>query len=56
MQALLNDAQTSGGLLIAIEPGKAETLVAEMHKAGVSAAAVIGEVVEGPPGTIEVEL
>lgn len=56
MQALLNDAQTSGGLLIAAGPAEAEALVAEMHKAGVSAAAVIGEVVEGPPGTIEVEL
>ena len=55
MQALLNDAQTSGPLLIAVESSKAEALVAEMRKAGVTAAAVFGEVAEGPAGTIEVE-
>jgi len=55
MQALLNDAQTSGGLLIAIGASKAEALVAEMRQGGASAAALFGEVVEGPAGTIEVE-
>ncbi len=53
--ALLNDAQTSGGLILAVEAEKAETLLGRLHEAGVSAAAVIGEVVEGPAGTLEVE-
>ena len=55
MQALLNDAQTSGGLVIAIEAAKAEGLLARLHEAGVSAAAVFGEVAGGKAGTVEVE-
>jgi len=38
------DAQTSGGLLIAIEPKKADKLLAALHKAGVAAAAIVGTV------------
>ncbi len=55
MIAILNDAQTSGGLLIAVDSEKAETLVREMHAAGAAAAGVIGEVVAGAPGEVEVE-
>ena len=55
MIAILNDAQTSGGLLIAVDSDKAETLVQEMHAAGVAAVGVIGEVAEGAPGVVEVE-
>ncbi len=38
------DAQTSGGLLIAIEPFKADEFVEALHGAGVSAATVVGRV------------
>ena len=50
---LLADAQTSGGLLLACPPDAGdeavERLVADGHDA-----ALIGEVTEGPPGTVEV--
>ncbi|HEY0935746.1 MAG TPA: AIR synthase-related protein, partial [Trebonia sp.] len=48
---LLQDAQTSGGLLLAsAAPGP---LIAELERRG-STAAIIGQVVTGTPGTIEV--
>ena len=40
------DAQTSGGLLIAIAPDRAETLVQQLNNRGAAAAAVIGRVTE----------
>ena len=55
MLALLNDAQTSGGLVIAVDADKAKALVDELHEAGVAPAAVFGEVVEGSPGSLEIE-
>jgi len=46
---LLNDAQTSGGLLIAVPEDRSETLTAAFVERGVDVFAVIGEVVaEGP--------
>jgi selenide,water dikinase len=39
---LLADAQTSGGLLIALSPEQAENLVALLHDQGVGAATLIG--------------
>lgn len=53
-QLVLCDAQTSGGLLIAVAPDRTETLLGALEQAKTPAAAVIGEVVEGPPGTISV--
>ncbi len=50
---ILFDAQTSGGLLLAVDPAKTDTLVAALKKRGVESAAVIGRVIEGD-GTIEV--
>ncbi len=50
---ILADAVTSGGLLLAMDPAAREPLLAELSRRGV-AAAVIGEVLEGPPGTLEV--
>ncbi|HEY9072809.1 MAG TPA: selenide, water dikinase SelD, partial [Desulfobaccales bacterium] len=41
---LLSDAQTSGGLFIAIAPQDAEVLMRRLQEAGVTEAAVIGEV------------
>ena len=50
---LLCDAQTSGGLLFAIEPSRLEALLSGLAGAGVSAAA-IGELIAEPEGRIEV--
>ena len=51
---LLADAQTSGGLLIAVPPPRVDQLCEQLAAAGTLAHAVVGEVVAGPPGTIEV--
>jgi selenide,water dikinase len=51
---LLCDAQTSGGLLIAVSPERAETLIAELEKRRAPARAVVGEVVAGEAGRIDV--
>jgi selenide, water dikinase len=40
---VLADAQTSGGLLIAVDPAAANALVAELHRRGVTSATRIGE-------------
>jgi selenide,water dikinase len=53
-QLLLADAQTSGGLLMAVPPGRADDLVAALIARGTPAAAIVGEVVEGPAGRMEV--
>ncbi len=45
------DAQTSGGLLVSVEAGRADALVESARKHGAARACVIGEVVERPrPG------
>ena len=49
---LLFDAQTSGGLLIAVAAAEAETL---LHALQLDAAALVGEVTEENPGRILVE-
>jgi selenide,water dikinase len=49
---LLSDAQTSGGLLIAIPPDGARRVLADLADLG--SVAVIGEVRAGPAGTITV--
>ena len=43
---LLCDAQTSGGLLIAVEADKRDRLLAELRDAGVETTAVIGDIVD----------
>ncbi len=53
-RVLLCDAQTSGGLLIAVPPDKTEALVTALARAEAPAAAVIGRVVAGPPGRVAV--
>lgn len=54
LRRLLCDAQTSGGLLIAIAPDRAACLLAALRAAGLTAAE-IGLLHDGPAGTIEVQ-
>lgn len=51
-QFLMVDAQTSGGLLLAVDPARAGALVSALTKRATPAAAVIGHTVEGAPGHI----
>jgi selenide,water dikinase len=53
-QLILADAQTSGGLLLSVPPENEAALLAELEARGTLARAVIGEVVAGEPGGIEV--
>jgi selenide,water dikinase len=48
-RALLTDPQTSGGLLVACAPERAEALRNEIEHAGYPAARIVGHVVEGEP-------
>ena len=52
---LLFDAQTSGGLLIAVAEAEAEALLNALGQNGVEAAALVGEVTRENPGRILVE-
>ena len=52
---MLADAQTSGGLLIAVSPDKLDGLLRGLAARGVETRAVIGEVTEGEAGKILVE-
>lgn len=47
MLDVLFDPQTSGGLLISLTPVEAQNLLRELHQGGISAAAIIGEVMDG---------
>jgi selenide,water dikinase len=51
---ILFDPQTSGGLLIAVPAEKAATLLDRMHREGIEAATIIGEVVAEPACRITV--
>jgi selenide,water dikinase len=53
IRTALTDAQTSGGLLISVPADGAEELLEELQ-GKVIVAAVVGEVVEGPAGSIQV--
>lgn len=50
---IFSDPQTSGGLLIAAPPRTASALVQKLKEKNTPAAAVIGEVLEANPGTIQ---
>jgi selenide, water dikinase len=50
---LLHDAQTSGGLLLAVKPAAAQDLLADLNGRGLPAA-LIGEVIAGASGRVEV--
>ena len=51
---LLADAQTSGGLLFAVPPDASTRALAELEARATPACAVVGELLEGPAGDIEV--
>ncbi|MDD5643623.1 MAG: AIR synthase-related protein [Syntrophales bacterium] len=51
---LLSDAQTSGGLFIAIAPQHGGQLLARLHEKGVTDATIIGEVTAVGVGKIKV--
>ncbi len=53
-QLLLCDAQTSGGLLLAVPARAADDLVAALRARDSLAAAVIGHTTEQHPGRIEI--
>ena len=53
-KAVLFDAQTSGGLLIAAAPEAADRMLREMHAAGVCHAVVIGRIIGVSSGQIQV--
>ena len=50
---LLADAQTSGGLLMAVDPDRLPSLLARLADVAPDSA-VIGEIQEGPPGRIQI--
>ena len=53
-RVLLADAQTSGGLLLAVPEARIDVLVSALHRERTPVAAVIGRVVAGDPGSITV--
>lgn len=53
---ILSDAQTSGGLLISIAKDKLDDMLSALSNRGVETRAVIGEVIGGEPGRIEVKI
>jgi len=54
MRVLLFDAQTSGGLLIAVDPDRANTLLTALQRERTPVAARIGRLARGVPGAIAV--
>ncbi len=55
-QILLADAQTSGGLLIAVAPEKTEALLTALNDVGVETRAVVGEILEPETGKAALEV
>ncbi len=51
---LFYDPQTSGGLLISLPPENAQKLVEALRMEGSFQSSIIGEVIEGPPGRIQI--
>jgi selenide,water dikinase len=51
-QAILYDAQTSGGLLICVPCTEGYALLRDLHSSGVPCATIIGKICETQPGTV----
>jgi selenide,water dikinase len=56
LRTALADAQTSGGLLIALDSGQAPALLDDLHQAGMSDSAIIGQLLDTGPGRVHVRL
>jgi len=54
MQDIMFDPQTSGGLLICLEPRKAEQLLDKLRQNSIGDAAIIGEAVSDPRGVLTI--
>ena len=54
MHDILFDPQTSGGLFMSVSPEKADELLKKLLAAGVTDAAIVGEVLSQPAGTISI--
>ncbi len=52
---VFHDPQTSGGLLMCVDPRQAEKLLEKLKESGISEAAIIGEVVREHKGMISIE-
>lgn len=52
---LLSDTQTNGGLLLAVAPAAAPTVVRRFQEEGLVAAGIVGEITVSGPGVIQVE-
>ena len=52
---ILYDPQTSGGLLISLPPNRSEILIERLHREGLEAARIVGEVVQAPEGRVIVK-
>jgi len=55
LKSVLSDPQTSGGLLISLPRDEAESLLADLHKNGITDAAIIGEISASYPGRLVVK-
>ncbi|MBI3873180.1 MAG: selenide, water dikinase SelD [candidate division Zixibacteria bacterium] len=55
-QMLLYDPQTAGGLLISVDPSRADKMLARLIDAGIADAAICGEVFADPEPHLEIEL
>jgi selenide,water dikinase len=53
-ELILCDAQTSGGLLIAVAPDRVDALVASLRRAATPTARVVGSLSPGAAGSIRV--
>jgi selenide,water dikinase len=54
-QDILFDPQTSGGLVVSLDAGKAQKLLEDLRAAGIEVATIIGEIAGESPGKIFVE-
>jgi selenide,water dikinase len=54
MKHILCDAQTSGGLLIAVHPDDARSCLSELHQNDVTSATIIGSIKEKGKGRIKI--
>ena len=53
-QLILADAQTSGGLLLAVKPARVDSLIKRLRDEGSLAADVVGEILAGRAGTVQI--